>query len=102
MSTFRRIALGLFVASLVASVAASVLLTARAALWCGMPALVMSAWAAIGHLVTIDDDAAGGWSNPDGSSQIWHRSLRELSVKVVVALVVAWLVVGAPLAQHAA
>ena len=26
-----------------------------------------SAWAFIGHLVTADDDAPGGWSNPDGS-----------------------------------
>lgn len=26
-----------------------------------------SAWALIGHLVTADDDAPGGWSNPDGS-----------------------------------
>jgi hypothetical protein len=67
-----------------------------------MPALVISAWAAIGHLATIDDDVAGGWSNPDGSAQIWRRSLRELAVKIVVALVVAWLVLAAPLAQHAA
>lgn len=26
-----------------------------------------SAWAFFGHLVTADDDARGGWSNPDGS-----------------------------------
>jgi hypothetical protein len=26
-----------------------------------------SAWAFVGHLVTADDDAPGGWSNPDGS-----------------------------------
>jgi hypothetical protein len=102
MSTFHRIALGVLVASLAASVVASMLFSSRVALWCGMPALVMSAWAAIGHLVTIDDDAAGGWSNPDGSSQIWYQSLRDLAIKLVVALFVAWLVVGAPLAQDAA
>lgn len=78
------------------------LFSARVALWCGVPALVMSAWAAIGHLVTIDDDFAGGCSNPDGSSQNWYQSLRELAIKLVVALFVAWLVVGAPLAQDAA
>ena len=26
-----------------------------------------SAWALFGHLITADDDASGGWSNPDGS-----------------------------------
>ncbi len=26
-----------------------------------------SVWAFVGHLVTADDDAPGGWSNPDGS-----------------------------------
>ncbi|MFT3791251.1 MAG: hypothetical protein QM741_09250 [Rudaea sp.] len=26
-----------------------------------------SAWAFFGHLITADDDAPGGWSNPDGS-----------------------------------
>lgn len=26
-----------------------------------------SAWAFFGHLITADDDARGGWSNPDGS-----------------------------------
>lgn len=26
-----------------------------------------SAWAFAGHLATADDDAPGGWSNPDGS-----------------------------------
>ena len=26
-----------------------------------------SAWAFVGHLVTADDDAPGGWSNPNGS-----------------------------------
>jgi hypothetical protein len=26
-----------------------------------------SAWAFVGHLITADDDAPGGWSNPDGS-----------------------------------
>ena len=29
-------------------------------------ALGFSGWAFFGHLVTADDDAPGGWSNPDG------------------------------------
>lgn len=26
-----------------------------------------AAWTFVGHIVTADDDAPGGWSNPDGS-----------------------------------
>ncbi len=26
-----------------------------------------SAWAFFGHILTIDDDMPGGWSNPDGT-----------------------------------
>ena len=55
-----------------------------------------------GHLVTLDDEAAGGWSSRGGSSQVRSQSLGELAVKILVALLVAWLVVGAPLAHHAA
>ena len=102
MRTFHRVVLGLFVASLAASLLASVVFDSQAARWCGMPALLISAWAALGHLVTLDDEVVGGWSNPDGSSQVWFRSLGELAVKIVVALLVAWLVVGTPLAHHAA
>ncbi len=40
-----------------------------------------SAWALLGHLVTADDDAPGGWSNPDGSHPFpWV----ELLIKAVV------------------
>jgi hypothetical protein len=102
MRTFYRVVFGLFVASLAASLLASVVFGSRVALWCGMPALLISAWAALGHLVTLDDEAAGGWSNPSGSSQVWFQSLGELAVKILAALFVAWLVVGAPLAHHAA
>jgi len=38
-------------------------------------------WAFIGHLVTADDDAPGGWSNPDGAEPFpWA----ELAIKGVV------------------
>lgn len=43
-----------------------------------------AAWAAIGHLVTLDDDASGGWSNPDNSKEVWRKSRRELILKFVV------------------
>jgi hypothetical protein len=33
-------------------------------------AIGFSGWAFIGHLVTIDDDLPGGWSNPDGRQPV--------------------------------
>ena len=47
----------------------------------GIPALVITAWAFFGHLITIDDDAPGGFSNPQASSRVWHRSLLDLLFK---------------------
>ena len=40
-----------------------------------------SVWAFVGHLVTADDDAPGGWGNPDGSLPLpWV----ELLIKTLV------------------
>jgi len=40
-----------------------------------------SVWAFVGHLVTADDDARGGWSNSDGSVSFpWA----ELLIKALV------------------
>lgn len=37
----------------------------------------------VGHVVTIDDDLPGGWSNPDGNLQFpWHA----LAIKAAVLL----------------
>ena len=102
MRTFHRVVVGMLAASLAASLLASVVFGSQTALWCGVPALLISAWAALGHLLTLDDEAARGWSNPSGSSQGWFQSLGELAIKIFVVLLVAWLVVGAPLAHHAA
>ena len=46
-----------------------------------------AAWAFVGHIVTADDDAPGGWSNPDGAVPFpWH----ELAAKAaLLALLVA-------------
>lgn len=45
----------------------------------GMAALIF-----FGHLVTIDDDWRGGWSNPDGDPKIRAASVRELGIKGVI------------------
>lgn len=43
-----------------------------------------SAWAFLGHVVTLDDDLPGGWSNPDGTlPSPW----RELALKAGVLIV---------------
>ncbi|MFP5213157.1 MAG: hypothetical protein ACLGPL_07230 [Acidobacteriota bacterium] len=40
-----------------------------------------SAWALLGHLVTIDDDVKGGWSNPDGSEPFpWLELLTKVAI----------------------
>ncbi|WP_317933576.1 hypothetical protein [Halioxenophilus sp. WMMB6] len=50
-------------------------------------ACALSIWAAIGHLVTLDDDMPGEWSNMEGSRAVWRNSLIQLAVKVVVMLI---------------
>ena len=45
-------------------------------------------WAFVGHLVTADDDAPGGWSNPDGELAFPRMSLVVKGV-VLVGLFVA-------------
>ena len=33
----------------------------------------VATWAFVGHIVTADDDAPGGWSNPNGAVPFpWH------------------------------
>lgn len=34
-----------------------------------------AAWAFVGHVITLDDDGPGGWSNPDGSLPFPWREL---------------------------
>ena len=48
----------------------------------------LSGLVAVGHLVTLDEDAPGEWSNPDGSRSIWCHSLMELSIKILVFIAV--------------
>ena len=48
----------------------------------GVAALVL-----VGHVVTIDDDLPGGWSNPDGSQPFpWGELLVKAAVVVLLAL----------------
>jgi hypothetical protein len=51
--------------------------------WIAAPALILSGWAAVGYLITLDDDMPGEWSNPQRSRAVWRRSLAELTVKLL-------------------
>lgn len=45
-------------------------------------------WAFFGHIVTIDDDMPGEWSNPGRSRSVWYKSLLELLVKFIILALV--------------
>lgn len=80
----QRIVKWIFVASLLAATVAMFMGHQSQARYIAAPALVFSGWVALGHLVTLDDDAPGEWSNPEGSKAIWCRSRVQLIVKIVV------------------
>jgi len=62
--------------------------------WIAAPALLLSGWAALGYLTTLDDDMPGEWSNPQRSRAIWRRPLAELTLKLLafagVVCLVTW------------
>ncbi len=43
-------------------------------------------WIFVGHLVTLDDEAPDGFSNPDNSKEIWLSSKKELAIKLLVLI----------------
>ena len=61
--------------------------------WVGGLALILSGWSAVGHLVTLDDDMPGGWSNPGRSRTLWLKSLGQLAIKMAIFGGVLWLFV---------
>ena len=61
--------------------------------WLVAPAVVVAGWLALGHLITVDDDLPGEWSNPKGSRAYWYRSLSLLAAKLIgFAGLVCWVV----------
>ncbi len=83
-----RIVIGVFSLSLSITLLAMFFGYDQQAKYIGVPALILSGLVAVGHLVTLDDDALGEWSNPDGSKSIWSHSLMELSIKILVFIAV--------------
>jgi hypothetical protein len=87
------VVIGVFLASVLGFAVAFLLGARSVGNWMGGLALVLSGWVAIGHLVTLDDDMPGGWSNPGRSQALWFKSLGQLAIKVVVFVGVWWLFV---------
>jgi hypothetical protein len=87
------IVVGVFVASLIGFAVAFLLGARSVGNWLAAPALILSGWAAFGHLVTLDDDMPGGWSNPERSRAFWLRSLGQLAMKFAIFVGVVWLFV---------
>jgi hypothetical protein len=74
----------LLAASVLVAGLAAALGSSRVALIALLPITAFAGLASLGHFVTLDDDAPGGWSNPDDSTATWKRSLMELGIKFAV------------------
>jgi len=89
------IAVCLFIASYFGSIASKVLgFSGGVAFAIGLPALLASGWAAVGHLITLDDDHPGEWSNPEGIKGVWRASLLEMLAKLgafVLLVIALWI-----------
>lgn len=59
----------------------------------GFPLVFVAGWIFLGHLMTLDDDAPGEWSNPEFRRSIWRKSILELLVKGAVFGLVCWTVI---------
>ena len=61
----------------------------------------LSAWAAFGHLITLDDDMPGEWSNPEGDKALWRNSLAAMAIKFMIFITLAVTLLSFPsLAQY--
>ena len=96
MKHFRWVILAVFAGSLLASAAATSIGRSELGVWLGAPALVLAAWAFLGHLVTLDDDFPGGWSNEGGSRAVAVKSVLLLAAKGILLGVVGLVVFALP------
>ena len=88
------IVIGVFLASVIGSAVSFLLGSRSVGNWVAAPSLVLSAWAAFGHLVTLDDDMPGEWSNPQRSRSIWLKSLGQLAIKFAVFAGLLWFIIS--------
>ncbi|OOG60531.1 hypothetical protein B0E47_02840 [Rhodanobacter sp. B05] len=86
------IVLGIVLALSMASFAIARLYSPSLAFKIGVAPVVFAGLALFGHLITLDDDARGGFSNPQSSSGIWRSSLLALTLKAGLFGLVCFLV----------
>jgi len=79
-----RILLIFFAISYILAISISLYGEKTVAMILGGPAIFLAGWAFIGHMITLDDDMPGEWSNPEASKKIWLISLGELSLKAIL------------------
>ena len=75
------ILVGIVLATVVASVTSFLLGALTLGRWLATPSIILSGWAAFGHLVTLDDDMPGEWSNAERSRSFWGKSLAQFAIK---------------------
>ena len=91
--TLRYLPLGIVIASVLCSVGVRLFGRSDLRVPVGLPALLLTGWSFAGHLITLDEDAPGGWSNSGDSHQVWHRSLLQLAVLLAIFGITCWIVV---------
>jgi hypothetical protein len=85
--------LGIFALSLLGSLGARLFGWPQLVVPLGVPALLLSGFAFIGFLVTIDDDFPGGWSNPERSWRALLQSIALLAALFAVLSATCWAVI---------
>lgn len=78
---------------MIGSVAAFLLGARSVGSWVAAPSVILSGWAAFGHLITLDDDAPGGWSNSERSRSFFYKSLGQLALKFAIFAGLLWILV---------
>lgn len=76
----------------IASFAIARLYSPSLALKVGIGPVIIVGLALFGHVITLDDDEKGGFSNPQSSPSIWSSSLLGLALKVGLFGLVCFLV----------
>jgi hypothetical protein len=84
MTKLGAIVIGIFLTSLIGFAIAFWVGARSVGNWLAVLAFILSGWAALGHLVTLDDDMPGGWSNPERSRLFWFKSLGQLAIKFAI------------------
>ena len=93
MNRRRKFFLSLVVLSYLTSTTAALMRAREWAISLGAPALIMLGLAAMGHLITLDDDFPGGWSNPTNSLKFTFKSVGLLALETVAFALLFWLIV---------